>query len=681
MRVSVMALAGCIASFAVAQSVGSGPSQSGGEDLPITKRQVVQPAPPINTYSFFPQIARPQIARGLRPENPKHPLIEENPAGGLDFSYLPVGNSNGNWSIRRNSRFPGITNTGWVPPDPHIAVGPNHIVQVVNSSIAFFDKATGNKQFEQTLSAGGFWSGVSGVGSFVFDPKVIYDPDSQRFIVLSLDVDFTNSVSGYEIAISDDSNPNGTWFRYYFDNTVTSGSDKFWGDYPSMGVNEDYVAVSCNMFAFSAGSPPSASSMQVFKKTPMLTGQPLEATTFSPNNFTIQLAKKTKAGDYPIFGVARSGGGAVTLYAIREVSLAPVVTTQVVLHPGSVTGPGQVNARNTFIDTVPGRIMDACAMETAVVWANTIGNGSNSRVRWGHIEAGNWPAAGTPTLIQTGNIQYPDGSALMPAIAINEFRSIAVVFTRCSPSLTPRLAVAARRNTDPLGVMSTPTDLASSANFEGSGGGSRWGDYAGAQVDPSDPDVFWVCAELFASSNLAWTTEITSLTVNSFNGVFSPFSVTPLSGTNTGGNVASFVAEGDNNFYDMLSASITRDSQQTAYELLTVSTIPWAEHDNIYVTIVAQTPEAQVTGYLSIWNYAKQAWEILRTSRLGSTPTVVEGAVGGGTSARNYVHQTSGNILVRFSTLRPHRARGGSQPVPYTVRTDKASIEVNRPQF
>ena len=32
--------------------------------------------------------------------------------------------------------FVGISNTGWDPPDPHVAAGPNHVVEVVNSSIA-----------------------------------------------------------------------------------------------------------------------------------------------------------------------------------------------------------------------------------------------------------------------------------------------------------------------------------------------------------------------------------------------------------------------------------------------------------------------------------------------------------------------------------------------------------------
>lgn len=37
----------------------------------------------------------------------------------------------------------------YVPPDSHLAAGPNHLVEVVNSTIAYFDKA-GTKLYQQT---------------------------------------------------------------------------------------------------------------------------------------------------------------------------------------------------------------------------------------------------------------------------------------------------------------------------------------------------------------------------------------------------------------------------------------------------------------------------------------------------------------------------------------------------
>lgn len=38
------------------------------------------------------------------------------------------------------SSFPGPGATGWISPDPHLAVGPNHIIAAVNSQFHMYDK-------------------------------------------------------------------------------------------------------------------------------------------------------------------------------------------------------------------------------------------------------------------------------------------------------------------------------------------------------------------------------------------------------------------------------------------------------------------------------------------------------------------------------------------------------------
>ncbi len=68
-----------------------------------------------------------------QPDNPRHLLdraLDEEDRGASGLGPC--------------KSFSGATYTGWDPPDPQIAVGPNHIVEVVNSSISVFDKTTGN---------------------------------------------------------------------------------------------------------------------------------------------------------------------------------------------------------------------------------------------------------------------------------------------------------------------------------------------------------------------------------------------------------------------------------------------------------------------------------------------------------------------------------------------------------
>lgn len=104
-----------------------------------------------------------------------------------------------------------------IPPDPIGAVGPNHMVSVVNSTIEWFTKA-GVKQGSKRL---GRDAGGSIVGSFfetlgpvsgTFDPKVIYDQYNGRFVVITLEQQSTPQVSRILVAVSQTSDPNGGWY-------------------------------------------------------------------------------------------------------------------------------------------------------------------------------------------------------------------------------------------------------------------------------------------------------------------------------------------------------------------------------------------------------------------------------------------------------------------------------------
>ncbi len=80
--------------------------------------------------------------------------------------------------------YPGFTVTA-VPPDPNIAVGPNHIVQWVNNAFIVFDKSSG-QQIINPVSDDTFWGGLSGtcdqLGGYS-DPIVQYDRVADRWLV------------------------------------------------------------------------------------------------------------------------------------------------------------------------------------------------------------------------------------------------------------------------------------------------------------------------------------------------------------------------------------------------------------------------------------------------------------------------------------------------------------------
>src|SRR5439155_4378459 len=83
--------------------------------------------------------------------------------------------------------FPGLDFTqsgGSVPPDTHMAVGPSHVVETVNTTMAIYNRANGSLALQTSLSS--FFSSVS-PGPFVFDPVVVYDELVNRFVLAILD--------------------------------------------------------------------------------------------------------------------------------------------------------------------------------------------------------------------------------------------------------------------------------------------------------------------------------------------------------------------------------------------------------------------------------------------------------------------------------------------------------------
>lgn len=155
------------------------------------------------------------------------------------FDYTP--------RMTRNFQAINQTNAG-NPPDCHMAAGPNHIVIIVNGRIRAFRKnasAAADAVRNQNLSRFFCTDGASGCPNRPgpFDPKVIYDPDAQRFFAIALGRQMTCTfLSYYYIAASSSSDPTDPWNVYH----VEIDRNGEWGDYPSLGMGNRAVYVSLN---------------------------------------------------------------------------------------------------------------------------------------------------------------------------------------------------------------------------------------------------------------------------------------------------------------------------------------------------------------------------------------------------------------------------------------------------
>lgn len=140
--------------------------------------------------------------------------------------------------------FHGISQTTLTPPDCDIAVGPQHVVVVVNSDYAVFDYC-GNQ-----LAAGDLGD-LAGYDYFLFDPKVIYDEWDDRWLISFAARDTPNQIGYIRLVISSGSEPPGIGNYWWYTYNWSGSSGGWWGDYPDLGFDADAVYITTNDFNWS----------------------------------------------------------------------------------------------------------------------------------------------------------------------------------------------------------------------------------------------------------------------------------------------------------------------------------------------------------------------------------------------------------------------------------------------
>ena len=82
-----------------------------------------------------------------------------------------------------------ITNSQALPPDPNGVIGPTRFLEFVNGAVAVYNRTNGvSVQRKSDLK---FWAdaGLNVSAIDVTDPRVIYDPNSQRWFATQVDFD------------------------------------------------------------------------------------------------------------------------------------------------------------------------------------------------------------------------------------------------------------------------------------------------------------------------------------------------------------------------------------------------------------------------------------------------------------------------------------------------------------
>jgi hypothetical protein len=397
--------------------------------------------------------------------------------------------------------FLGVNYTGWTPPDPIIAAGPEHVAVMTNGAIAFFQK-DGTMDFQDEIEDSfGFW-GEQGATGFVFDPEVIYDPHENRFMAMACERG-SDGHSYYLLAVSDDANPNGDWHKYRIDVTSEGGGGDI--DSPNIAVDSEAVYLSADFFTGGQKY-----LVYILEKAPLLSG-------------SIGITKSMLITGSQSFGIPVTYGNAPAMYMIEHFESS--TNTEVRLH--AITDPLGTPTRVTYDLTVPAysppedppqkgttarpNTFDSrfwsCVWRDGSLWATHHQGISRVMARWYEIKTKDWPNSGEPELYQSGDIDPgPDIRTFFTSIAPDGYGNAAMCFARSSPEEYISMARCVRASDDPLGEM---RDVVIVKNSDDSYIGYRWGDYSGVSCDPSDNRTFWMHNEYTPGGNI-WNTWISS---------------------------------------------------------------------------------------------------------------------------------------------------------------------------
>lgn len=470
----------------------------------------------MSTLDFFPQIiASTGLEKPKRVGNVFRPPWARNVAG-VGMTRLP-GIQNYERGMAQGELWPAITATGWNPPDPTLAVGPNNVAVTANVDIAFFSK-TGTQQFRQPI-----WQFFSGFGftsaNFIFDPKVMYDQQNGRFVVVALRQDGTISTVLY--GISDTSNPNGTWHLYQFQALWTVGSPPnqttYWLDYPGLGSNKDGYCITGNLFRLTGGGSGfgGVEFISVKKDAGLYSGTATLSYFRDTNAFGVQPARTRDNNVDRIFMASDYDNTRARIHSLTNIATTPVLNGVTITVPAfTYSSSDAPSPGGRTLDVLDGRYLNAEWRNGKLIASHAIWSGARVMSRWYQYNTNNYPAA-TPTLAQSGDVLSPTAGVawFMPAVCSNELGDIAMVFTESSSAIVANFKAGGRRLGDAPGTFGTPVLLQSSVGATYGGAGfNRWGDYFMIETDPNDDTTFYGIG--MVGNNGSWLTIVHPFTIS-----------------------------------------------------------------------------------------------------------------------------------------------------------------------
>ncbi len=398
----------------------------------------------------------------------------------------------------------GTSGSYTIPPDTYGAVGLDKVIITLNNNYKVVSKTTGTQL--SLVSMNIFWASLGADGTMPFDPRVIYDPYNNRWIHTAVS-NPSNAASRVLLAISQTHDPMGNYNLYAFDPDAGTAN---WADFPMLGFNRNWVAISVNMFTIAGAN---AGALIFAVDYPALRAGTATATTINPGSGfchnPVETYSTTENTLY-IPSHVSSGGAGYQLSTITGTPAAPVFTLGGTLtragggwaQPAGNTGPQQCltacPGSLIFLDVGDAFIRSNAVFRNGEIWyPQSVGlpTGTFARVsvQWTRLNT-------SGVVIDGGRIDDPTADNAnggrwytYPSLGVNSAGDMLSGFTKLESDGFAGGAYALRLSTDAAGTTQDPIVYKDGEDYydkQGSGR-SRWGDYSHVAVDPLDDISFW----------------------------------------------------------------------------------------------------------------------------------------------------------------------------------------------
>lgn len=415
--------------------------------------------------------------------------------------------------LKLGRNFSGINSTevDLEPPDTMGAASPNYLVTFINGGFAVYDKKGKRLKFQTRFQ---FWKSLGTKrgqpASDPFDPKVLYDPFTRRFVVVQVSGTRSKESPGswLLIAISQPNNP----FRWKHWAIATEKNTQNWADYPCLGLDQDRIYITANMFR---GDERSEEVGEEFQRSKcwIIPKSQLRANTGSLKPFVFALPRNSEftvqpvqvfqsVKEYYLVSIAKSSnkhfnqlklfkitfsGGKPTPKSIGTVDIHPFPQYPSASYYLQTPDAVQKGSKNK-ISTNDARLLNAVYRNGSIYAVHhvTSNDGKRTEIAWYQIDPKK------KKVVQQGRIKHPSRFYYYPSIAVNHKGDVVVGFNASSPKQYVSAYFTGRRTTDPAGTMRPLTLLKMG---QSAFNGDRWGDYSATVVDAPDDTRFWTIQE------------------------------------------------------------------------------------------------------------------------------------------------------------------------------------------